>query len=242
MKLKVLWLYHDMMDLYGDKGNIKVLQKRCMDRDIEIEIDTLAIGEEKNFSEYDILFIGGGADREQALIYQDLLSRKQDIVDAMDKKSFVLLICGGYQLFGQYYLDQTGNKIEGLKILDYYTKADNTKGRCIGNIWVKTILDGKEVDLVGFENHAGQTIGVNQPMGKVIKGHGNQTNSQFEGVMRERLIGTYMHGPLLPKNPELADYIIKKGLEKNYGEVLLSPLDDTFEKLAKQAMIKRLDV
>ncbi|MDH6366056.1 MULTISPECIES: glutamine amidotransferase [unclassified Breznakia] len=240
MKLNVLWMYHDVMDLYGDRGNIQVLKKRCMDRHIEIEIDTCGIGESKHIGDYDLLFIGGGADREQGLLFDDLVSRKQDIIDAIDAKTFVLLICGGYQFFGQYYIDNSNNKIEGLGIFNYYTTSDSSVGRCIGNIEIEAILDGKTVNIVGFENHGGQTRGVEHPLGKVVHGHGNEYQGGYEGFYNGQVLGTYMHGPLLPKNPEVADFIISKALAKRYGEVQLAKLDDTLENRAHEVMQKRM--
>ena len=134
MNLKILWMYHDLMDLYGDKGNAEVLRRRAEKRGIEVQLDTCTNGEEKNIDEYDLFFLGGGADKEQNLIFADLLQRKQSIQTAMDHKTAFLLICGGYQLFGQYYKDQDGNVIEGLKFFDYYTVAGNRDDRCIGII------------------------------------------------------------------------------------------------------------
>jgi CobQ-like glutamine amidotransferase family enzyme len=240
MKMKVLWMYHDIMDLYGDCGNIQVLKKRCLDRDIEIEVDTCGINEEKNLSDYHLIFIGGGADREQGLLYEDLVNRKQDILNAIDAKSFVLLICGGYQFFGQYYIDNNNREIQGLGIFDYYTKSNPNVGRCIGNIEIEADLDGKKVTVVGFENHGGQTMNVTTPFGKVISGHGNVYQGEYEGFYNGQVLGTYMHGPLLPKNPEVADFIIKKALSKEYDNVELKPLDDSLELQAKEAMRKRM--
>ncbi len=242
MILKVLWMYHDVMDLYGDKGNIQVLKKRCEARNIEIEIATCAMQEQKQLSDYDILFIGGGADKEQSLLYEDLLSRKDAIVEAIEKHTFVLLICGGYQFFGEHYIDNQGNRIEGLGLFPYYSESDTSVGRCIGNIAVEANLDGQLVKVVGFENHGGQTRGVTTPFGKVLAGHGNEYKSQFEGFYNGKVLGTYMHGPLLPKNPEVADFIIKKGLFARYGDVTLPALDDTLEQKAKAVMLERLGV
>ena len=134
-------MYHDLMDLYGDKGNAEVLRRRAEKRGIEVQLDTCTIGEEKNIDEYDLFFLGGGADKEQNLIFADLLQRKQSIQTAMDHKTAFLLICGGYQLFGQYYKDQDGNVIEGLKVFDYYSVAGNRDERCIGNIAVETTME-----------------------------------------------------------------------------------------------------
>lgn len=240
MNLKILWMYHDLMDLYGDKGNAEVLRRRAEKRGIEVQLDTCTIGEEKNIDEYDLFFLGGGADKEQNLIFADLLQRKQSIQTAMDHKTAFLLICGGYQLFGQYYKDQDGNVIEGLKFFDYYTVAGNRDERCIGNIAVETTMDGKTFKAVGFENHGGQTKNVSTPFAKVLSGHGNEMHSGYEGFMNEQVLATYMHGPLLPKNPDIADAILKRALKKRYGEVTLEPSDDTIEYQAQNVMLERL--
>ena len=240
MNLKILWMYHDLMDLYGDKGNAEVLRRRAEKRGIEVQLDTCTIGEEKNIDEYDLFFLGGGADKEQNLIFADLLQRKQSIQIAMDHKTAFLLICGGYQLFGQYYKDQDGNVIEGLKFFDYYTVAGNRDERCIGNIAVETTMDGKTFKAVGFENHGGQTKNVSTPFAKVLSGHGNEMHSGYEGFMNEQVLATYMHGPLLPKNPDIADAILKRALKKRYSEVTLEPLDDTIEYQAQNVMLERL--
>lgn len=242
MELSIIWMYHDLMDLYGDRGNIEVLKYRCKKRGIELRVDTCGIGEEKDLSAYDILFIGGGADREQGLLYQDLVSRKQAIQTAIDAGTFILLICGGYQFFGQYYIDGDGRQIEGLGFFDYYTKAPDRTQRCIGNIAVECDLDGERFLAVGFENHGGQTIGVQTPFGKVIKGHGNQFQSEWEGFYNGQVLGTYMHGPLLPKNPRIADLILAKGLSRRYGLVELEPLDDALETKAREVMLARMQV
>lgn len=242
MILKILWMYHDIMDLYGDKGNIRVLKKRCEDRGIEVVVSTCAMKQQCVLKDYDILFIGGGADKEQSLLYQDLLSRKEAIQEAIASHTFVLLICGGYQFFGKHYIDNSGNRMQGLGLFDYYTESNPNVGRCIGNIAIEANLDGKKYKVVGFENHGGQTMKVTTPFGRVLSGHGNQYQGEFEGFYNGQVLGTYMHGPLLPKNPEVADFIIQKGLSKNYGEVTLSALDDGLEQKAKEVMLKRLHV
>lgn len=242
MEVKILWMYHDVMDLYGDRGNIRVLKKRCADRQIDCIVDTCGIGESKTISDYDLFFVGGGADREQSILYRDLVKRKGDIEAAIAEGTFVLLICGGYQFFGKYYLDNQGQRIDGLGLFDYYTQSDARVGRCIGNIAIKADLDGEIVKVVGFENHGGQTMGVMTPFGKVLKGHGNIYQGEAEGFYNGEVLATYMHGPLLPKNPEVADFIIKKALHKRYGTVELKPLDDELELQAKQVMLKRLGI
>ena len=242
MELKILWMYHDLMDLYGDKGNAEVLRVRAQKRGIDVTLDTCTIGEKKDISDYDLFFMGGGADHEQGLIHEDLLSRRDNIQKAMDEKTAFLLICGAYQLFGQYYRDQDGHTIEGLHFFDYYTEATNRSHRCIGNIAIETTIDGEIFPVVGFENHGGETKGVTTPFGKVLKGHGNTFEGSHEGFMNEQVIATYMHGPLLPKNPKIADAVLLRALHKCYPDAVLTPLDDTLEIKAQQVMLKRLNV
>ena len=242
MDLKILWMYHDLMDLYGDKGNIETLRYRASKRGIDVVVDTCTLEEERNIEDYDIFFLGGGADKEQTLIYKDLLARKESILKAKQSGTAFLLICGGYQLFGQYYLDQDGQKIDGLGIYDYYTESSDRDHRCIGNIVVETNIHDKKVTVVGFENHGGQTKEVSNPFGKVLVGHGNTFDSGFEGYMDTQTIATYMHGPLLPKNPDIADEVILRGLKRRYTLDYLEPLQDSLEHAAHDAMLKRLNV
>ena len=242
MELKILWMYHDLMDLYGDKGNIETLRYRASKRGINVIVDTCTLQEERNIEDYDIFFLGGGADKEQTLIYKDLLERKKSILKAKESGTAFLLICGGYQLFGQYYLDQDGQKIDGLGIYDYYTESSDRDHRCIGNIVVETNIHDKKVTVVGFENHGGQTKEVSNPFGKVLVGHGNTFDSGFEGHMDTQTIATYMHGPLLPKNPDIADEVILRGLKRRYTLDYLEPLQDSLEHAAHDAMLKRLNV
>ena len=242
MELKILWMYHDLMDLYGDKGNIETLRYRASKRGINVVVDTCTLQEERNIEDYDIFFLGGGADKEQTLIYKDLLARKESILKAKESGTAFLLICGGYQLFGQYYLDQDGQKIDGLGIYDYYTESSDRDHRCIGNIVVKTNIHDKEVTVVGFENHGGQTKAVSNPFGKVLVGHGNTYKGEYEGYMDAQTIATYMHGPLLPKNPAIADEVILRGLNRRYTVEHLEALQDTLENAAHDAMLKRLNV
>ena len=235
-------MYHDLMDLYGDKGNIETLRYRASKRGINVVVDTCTLQEERNIEDYDIFFLGGGADKEQTLIYKDLLARKESILKAKESGTAFLLICGGYQLFGQYYLDQDGQKIDGLGIYDYYTESSDRDHRCIGNIVVKTNIHDKEVTVVGFENHGGQTKAVSNPFGKVLVGHGNTYKGKYEGYMDAQTIATYMHGPLLPKNPAIADEVILRGLNRRYAVEQLEQLQDTLENAAHDAMLKRLNV
>ena len=240
MNLKILWMYNTLMDLYGDKGNIEVLKYRCKKRDIDVVVDTCAIGEEKNINDYDLFFLGGGADKEQNMIFSDLIGRKEKIKEALDNKTAFLLICGGYQLFGKYYKDQDGAIVEGLNLFDYYTESSDRDHRCIGNIAIETTLDGETFEVVGFENHGGQTKNVKTPFGKVISGHGNLYKSEYEGFMNDNVIATYMHGPLLPKNPKVADKVILRALHKRYDIKELTKLDDELEDKARKIMFDRI--
>ena len=242
MNVKILWMYHDLMDLYGDKGNIEVLRYRCEKRGIECVVDTCAIGQEVTISDYDLFFMGGGADREQNLIFADLLGRKESIAEAMAEKTAFLLICGGYQLFGKYYKDQDGVIVEGLGFFDYYTESSDRDHRCIGNIAVMAAMDGEVFQAVGFENHGGQTKNVATPFARVLKGHGNTYDGGYEGFVTDQVLATYMHGSLLPKNPRVADLVLKRALRRRYGAVELEPLDDTLEKKARDTMLNRLGV
>ncbi|MBR2067135.1 MAG: glutamine amidotransferase [Solobacterium sp.] len=240
MKIKIIWMYHTLMDLYGDKGNIEVLKTRCQKRGIDCIVDTCAIGEDKNIDDYDLFFLGGGADKEQNMIFSDLIQRKESILEAMNHNTAFLLICGGYQLFGQYYKDQDGNIVDGLGFFDYYTESSDRDHRCIGDIAVETTMDGDTFQVVGFENHGGQTKDVNQPFARVLKGHGNIYKGEYEGFMNDTVLATYMHGPLLPKNPMVADKIILRALNKRHKVDSLESINDDLENKAREVMLKRL--
>lgn len=243
MELKLLHMYHDVMDLYGDKGNIRSFQYRCEQRGIDFVYDTCGIGEEKPFWDFDLVFMGGGADLEQLILSKDLLTKREGLKKAYEEKTFFLLICGAYQLFGRYYVNAEGEKIPGLGFFDYVTEPAQNHQRCIGNIYLEVKAGENHFDVLGFENHGGQTRGAGveeRPFGTVLFGNGNHYGSKEEGYMEETVIGTYVHGPLLPKNPELADYIITRALAKRYGAVNLQPLDDSIEIMAKHELLNNL--
>ncbi len=242
MNLNILCLYPNIMDLYGDNGNIEILKYRCNKRNIEVNIDTYTINqEEPQFSKYDLIFLGGGSDKEQRVVAKDILKYKKQIENSIKKGTFYLLICGGFQLFGKFYKDSEGNILEGLGIFNYYTESSlNKQKRCIGNIIIESKINEETLKIVGFENHGGQTFDVETPFGKVIYGNGNKFEDQNEGIMIKNVIGTYLHGPLLSKNPELTDYIIKYCLERKYNKnIFLKELDDTFENQAKKEILNR---
>ncbi len=236
MKLTIGHLYPDLLNLYGDRGNIACLMKRCAWRGIEARTIGYESEDQVDFSTLDIVLLGGGSDREQMLVCEKLKKIRQDFQVYVEGGGVVLAVCGGYQLLGRYYKTKDG-LIKGLELVDLYTEQGD--GRLIDNI----ILDSPlcEMPVVGFENHGGRTyIGENRPFGKVLYGSGNDGRSGYEGVIYKNVVGTYLHGPLLPKNPQLADYLIQKALERKYGSVTLSPLDDTQEREANAYMVNRL--
>lgn len=242
-EIKLLYLYPDILELYGDFGNIQVLKYRCEQRNIKLIIDEYSIGDDTpDFESYDIVFAGGGADNEQSILSDDLMKHKENIKKAVERGTFFLLICGAYQLFGKYYKGVEGNIIPGLEVFDYYTvsEPDRTK-RCIGNIVTKAFINGEETEVIGFENHGGQTFDVEEPFGKVLVGNGNKFQDQYEGFFKKNVIATYLHGPLLSKNPKIADYIIKYCLERKEPseKIELKKLDDTFEEKCRKQLLDR---
>lgn len=238
MELTIGHLYPDLLNLYGDKGNIISIVRRCQWREINVQVKSYSIDDTVDFSDIDIMLLGGGSDREQLLVARKLQSIKQDVSNFVENNGTVLAVCGGYQLMGEYY--QLGDeKIQGLDIIDVYTVQK--KDRLISNVILKTPF-GK---VVGFENHGGRTYikedsKQTEPFGRVLFGNGNNASDGFEGALYKNVIATYLHGPLLPKNPRITDEIIKRALLKKYGkETKLSKLDDTEETTARHAITKR---
>ena len=241
--VKILHMYADMLDLYGDSGNMEVISFRCGKRGIDCQIDKYSIDSEMpDFSSYDLIYIGGGADLEQQHISADLLKCREGIVKAYKNGTFLFLICGGYQLMGKYYRDADGNDIKGLGLFDYFTVAPSSRRkRCIGNIVIETSITGKKVKVVGFENHGGQTQGVKAPFGRVLYGNGNCSKSEAEGYCEKNVIATYLHGPCLSKNPEISDYMIEYCINRGETEhIALEALNDKLEKECRQVMLDRL--
>lgn len=237
MKITIGHLFPDLLNLYGDRGNIQCLVQRLRWRGIEAEVKTFSIDDEIDFSALDIVLLGGGSDREQMLVCNRLKEIKAEFKAYVEDMGVVIAICGGYQLLGKYYETDEG-KIDGLDIVDMYTVQE--KGRLINNIFIKSDLF--EMPIVGFENHGGRTyINDNKPLGKVVFGKGNNGKSGYEGVVYKNVIGTYLHGPLLPKNPQLCDYLLTKALERKYGtdKAVLTPLDDIEEKEANKYIVDR---
>lgn len=241
-EFNILYLYPDILELYGDFGNIQVLKYRLEKRGIKVNITPYSIGDNApDFTKFDLVFSGGGADQEQGILAEDLLKYKENIKEAVNNGVFFLLICGSYQLFGKYYKGVEGNVIPGLEVFDYYTEAiEDRKKRCIGNIVINATLNGKETKIIGFENHGGQTFNIDTPLGDVLFGNGNKFGDTKEGFMQKNVIATYLHGPLLSKNPELADYIIKYCLDRKFNEdITLQPLNDEFETKCREQLLDR---
>ena len=230
-------LYPDLLNLYGDKGNITALQMRLQWRGICSEVREFELQDKIDFSKLDIVFIGGGSDREQLLVCHRLLEIKEDLKAYVEDNGTLLAVCGGYQLLGEYYKleDET---IEGLHILDIHTESK--PGRLIGKV---VIACGLYDDYItGFENHGGRTyLGKHIPLGIVKYGNGNNGEDRMEGVVYRNLIGTYLHGPLLPANPKLTDYVLERALKRKYGPdaPALNPLDDAAEDVAREFIIKK---
>ena len=200
-KITIGHLYPDLLNLYGDRGNIACMMQRCLWRGIGAETIEFNTGDAIDFSKLDIVLLGGGSDREQAIVCKNLLEIQKDFKDYVEDHGVVIAVCGGYQLLGKYYKTDEG-MIEGLHLVDMYTEQG--EGRLIDNIVLKSSLT--DMPVVGFENHGGRTyIGDNEPFGEVLYGHGNDGTSGYEGVVYKNVIGTYLHGPLLPKNPEVCD-------------------------------------
>ena len=240
VKFTVGWLYPDLMNIYGDRGNILTLLRRAEWHGFEASVVELGRGAATQMDEVDVFFFGGGQDREQALIYDDLRQFKQaSLQQAVANGAQVLAVCGGYQLLGHYYQTGDGERYDGIGLIDVRTEAG--KKRFIGDVVVLSAIDGLTPStLVGFENHSGRTfLGPNaKPLGKVLKGHGNNGSDHQEGCVQGGVIGTYMHGSLLPKNPHLADHLIAGALRRRGGGAL-SHLDDSAELAAHGWILQR---
>lgn len=263
-------LYPDQLNLYGDRGNIVVLRERCRRRGIDLRVVGLGIGDALAPDEYDMLFIGGGQDKEQAPVAQDLFDVKGiGLWAAIEDDMPVLAVCGGYQLLAHYYRPAVGPDMRGLGVFDAWTIHKGPRvPRCIGNV----AITWQGQTLVGFENHGGRTyLGTAQPLGKVLKGNGNNAEDATEGAIYRNAFGTYLHGSLLPKNPHFADFLIGLALQRTYGNkhwlelgsseqeessnqetsseetdaeadplAMLTPLDDTLEWEAHASLLERI--
>lgn len=241
MELNICHLYPDVLNLYGDRGNILCLRRRLEWRGISVMVEEKPIGSEKSLAGFDLIFIGGGQDFEQETLLDDLHRGKDaEVRAAIDDGVVVLAICGGYQMLGQYYETHDGHRCDFVGAIDLYTVGGEK--RMIGNYVFRCGEESGGSTVVGFENHSGRTYlgaGV-KPLGSVISGFGNNGEDKTEGVRYKNVFGSYSHGPLLPKNPELCDAILRTALERKYGSVTLEPLGDTAERAARGEMVNRL--
>jgi CobQ-like glutamine amidotransferase family enzyme len=229
--LRVCALYPDLMNIYADRGNLLLLERRCGWRGIGFELSASGISDELDPDGADLFYIGGGQDREQELIAADLAAKGPALHGATQAGAAFLGVCGGYQLLGRSYRDRAGAELPGIGLLPLLTVAGEQ--RLIGDVLLDCAWAGQT--LAGFENHAGQTILDEdaEPLGRVIAGFGNDGASGFEGCRAGRVYGTYLHGPLLPRNPWFADRLLADALAHATGsEVVLTPLEDTLEQAA----------
>jgi CobQ-like glutamine amidotransferase family enzyme len=234
-------LYPDYLNIYADRGNMAVLERRAAWRGIGFEYRTIGLGEPVSPGEHDLYYIGGGQDREQALVARDLEAKGPALIEAVANGAAFLAVCGGYQLLGRYYRDRSGAELPGIGLLPHHTVAGER--RMIGDVLLECELEpGERRPLAGFENHAGRTYldeGA-QPLGRVVAGFGNNGKDGVEGARVEGAVGTYLHGPLLPRNPWLADWLLARALAREVGEApQLNPLPDDFESRAQQVSAER---
>lgn len=239
MHLTILHLYPDNMNLYGDRGNVLALAQRARWRGLEVEIAGREVGQPIDWTNVDLIFMGGGEDSHQARIAEDFLKRGPELRRVLEDGVPMLAVCGAYQLLGHYYRTPDGQELPGIGFLDITTEAGET--RAIGDVVCATALPLEPKTLVGFENHGGRTFlgsGV-KPLGSVTYGRGNNGQDGTEGAVRLHTIGTYLHGSLLPKNPHLADLLLSWALSRYHAENFLTPLDTEAEMAAHQVIVRR---
>jgi lipid II isoglutaminyl synthase (glutamine-hydrolysing) len=241
MKIRVGHLYPDYLNIYADRGNIAVLSRRAAWRGHELEVRAVGLGDPVVAGEHDLLYVGGGQDREQALIAPDIAGKGEALREAVAGGAAVLAVCGGYQLLGRFYRDRSGAELPGAGVLPLHTVAGQR--RMIGDVLLDCELEsGERRTIAGFENHAGRTILEDgaEPLGRVVAGFGNDGESGLEGCRAGRVVGTYLHGPLLPRNPWLADWLLAQALAHRTGEpAAFEPLDDDLEAEAHSVAAAR---
>ncbi|MCX6806392.1 MAG: glutamine amidotransferase [Candidatus Saccharibacteria bacterium] len=228
--IKIAHLYPERMSIYGDFGNVLVLSQRMNWRGIKNEVVSIEVGD-KLPKDIDMIFIGGGQDKGQVVVAEDLMAKSSQIKDFAESGGPLLSVCGGYQLLGEYFISSDYGQIQGIGLFNVISKATET--RMIGNILVQSEKFGQ---LVGFENHSGATefIGRAQPLGVVKKGFGNNPDDKLEGVIYKNAIGTYLHGSFLPKNPKVADWLIRQAIKYSGQNIKLKELNDELENSARK--------
>ncbi|MGI5827395.1 MAG: type 1 glutamine amidotransferase [Patescibacteria group bacterium] len=242
-RLTIAHLYPKSMNIYGDRGNVLALVRRCQWHGINVTVNEVEIGSRFDSQKYDIVFAGGGQDNSQLGVAKDLQTKKREIHQAVEREVVFLLVCGSYQLFGHYFKTHEGTKIPGIGVFDATTIASDR--RKISNVVIRHSLPtlSSLKTLVGFENHSGNTFikqeSSTKPLGEVLSGFGNNGEDKTEGAVYKNCIGTYMHGSLLPKNPHFADYLISRALENRYKEkIRLKSLEDELEYQAHEFVLK----
>ena len=232
MRLTVGHLYPDYLNIYADRGNIAVLVRRAAWRGLELEVVPIGLDDAIRPGAHDLLYLGGGQDREQGLVAPDIAAKGPGLAEAVSGGAVVLAVCGGYQLLGRFYRDRYGSELPGAGLLPLHTVAGER--RMIGDVLLECeLVPGERRTLAGFENHAGRTIldPGTEPLGRVLAGFGNDGTSGFEGARAGRVVGTYLHGPLLPRNPWFADWLLAQAAAHRTGgePPVFEPLDDELE-------------
>lgn len=238
MVLKICHLYPTLMSVAADRGNLFSIQKRCEWRGIKTEVDPVYVKQTPDFTRYDLILIHGAADREMELAARDIQYKAESLHAAAEADVTFLCVCAGFQLMGHYYQPSKGERLNGVGLLDLYTEGSSERFMTHMAMACKFDYKGQNV-LVGYENHSGRTyLGQSmEPLGKVLVGWGNNGQDGGEGAMYKNVFASYLHGPILPKNPWFTDYLITRALERRYGSVDLAPLDDTIENAAHQAAL-----
>jgi CobQ-like glutamine amidotransferase family enzyme len=238
LKLRLAHLYPKLMNIYGDRGNILCLERRCRERGIAFQVTELGLGDKLKPKDYDMVFIGGAQDREQRRVAEDLLKVKAEAVrEAVHRGVALLAVCGGYQLLGRYYRAAEGEELPGVGVFPIWTEHPGPAARrFIGNV----VVEWQGETLVGFENHGGRTHleeGA-EPLGRVVTGFGNNGEDGGEGAVYRYAYGTYLHGSLLPKNPRFADHLVQAALRRRHRDLELACLDDRMEEMAHAAAVR----
>ncbi|HLJ65935.1 MAG TPA: glutamine amidotransferase [Chloroflexota bacterium] len=242
LELHLIHIYPRLLNLYGDRGNIITLSQRCAWRGISLQVHEVGLGDPLPECPADLVFIGGDQDREQTVVARDLRHRHATAIrDCVELGTVLLAVCGGYQLLQRYYRTAAGAELEGIGLFNAYTIHPGAgTPRCVGNI----VVEVQRGTIVGFENHGGRTYleGATRPLGRVVLGHGNNGQDGFEGARVANAFGTYVHGSLLPKNPDFADELLTLALQRRYPGYQLAPLDDSLERLAHRTAMARARV
>ena len=238
LKLRLAHLYPKLMNIYGDRGNILCLERRCRERGIAFRVTELGVGDKFKPKDHDMVFVGGAQDREQRRVAEDLVKVKgKSLREAVGKGMTLLAVCGGYQLLGRHYRTAEGEELPGVGVFDMWTEHPGPGARrFIGNV----VVEWQGETLVGFENHGGRPHlgeGV-EPLGRVVSGFGNNGEDGGEGAVCRNAYGTCLHGSLLPKNPRFADHLIEVALRRRHRDLKLAPLDDRVEEMAHAAAVR----